>query len=395
MTGSRFVKDLTRLVRDMATIFRAQSHEWHSNLAKCVLPLAVHEEHYPKIAALKMIPLRDGTWVSTSPENIFFPGDQHGLTVPSGIDLMIVDSDAAADFTRKQLFIGLSVKEFTTLGICKMIIHTHNDPKFSPQQIEKAALIEQAVFLYRARWRLEERYKFFCVTESNRRTATRQLYMQSDKPYSASGFFATNRSRVQFLNSSYVDAVSENQESWLDWLQDGLNIATYPRLTIPSGEHGFVISPDFDWILSNRPSADYLSLLKNQWHLYENFVEEDEQVSAFREPNVSRSRIRRRLLLARVKCRDGNTRTLEKAYLPTSDLVTASKGCIPFLDVPDPQDRRWAIALRQLGVGLKNDLQFYLLALENIKSQNPTLDQVIDFLEQIQARSSESIAELK
>jgi hypothetical protein len=161
MTGSRFVKDLTRLVRDMPTVFRSQSQEWHSNLAKCVIPLAVHEEHYPKIAALKMIPLRDGTWVSTSPENIFFPGDQYGLTVPSGIGLMIVDSDAAADLTRKQLFIGLSVKEFTTLGICKMIIHTHNDPRFSPQQIEKAALIEQAVFLYRARWRLEERYNFF------------------------------------------------------------------------------------------------------------------------------------------------------------------------------------------------------------------------------------------
>jgi hypothetical protein len=77
--------------------------------------------------------------------------------------------------------------------------------------------------------------------------------MQSDKPYSASGFFATDRSRVQFLNSSYVDAISDNQESWLDWLQDGLKIATYPRLTIPSGEHGFVISPDFDWILGNRP----------------------------------------------------------------------------------------------------------------------------------------------
>lgn len=395
MNSKHFLSDLRELIRTRPECFHTQALEWHSNVAKALIPLALDKQYFPSLAILKLIPLRDGRWVSVEEGPDLFFGDRHGLTIPEGVDLMVVDPAAAADSSRESLFSLLGVANVNISLLCRMIVKTHNSPRFDPFSISEAALLSQAIFLYNARWKNEDQVKFWCVDETNGRLPAHKLYLDCEKPNSAKKLFANHRSRFRFVHPSYLSVVSQNPERWHDWLHDGLNIATHPRLGVPSSKDKFEIAPDFAWIMLNRPSTDFLLLLRDQWGLYEDFIENDDAQSEYKEPNLSRARIRKKLASISVKCRDGRFCLLGKTFLPTDDLVTEANGCVPFLDVPDPQDRRWRLALRPLEVGLKNDLQFYLQALENLKRKGPTLGLVSSFLEQIQARSSEDILQVK
>ena len=138
----------------------------------------------------------------------------------------------------------------------------------------------------------------------------------------------------------------------------------------------------------HRPSAEFLVLLRDRWYLYAPFVENDGSKGENHEANVSRKSIRERLSFMGVKCRDGIVRQVKKTYLPTDELVAAAKGCVAFVDVPNPQDKRWELVFHPLQVGLKDDLDFYLQALQELKVRSVTKNAVANFLEQIQARSN-------
>ena len=90
-----------------------------------------------------------------------------------------------------------------------------------------------------------------------------------------------------------------------------------------------------------------------------------------------------------------NLRQANKTYLPTDELVAAAKGCVAFVDVPNPQDKRWELVFRPLQVGLKDDLDFYLQALQELKVRSVTRDTVANFLEQIQARCNSDPCKVK
>jgi len=269
-----------------------------------------------------------------------------------------------------------------------LIASTHSDPKFNPSLATNSALLSQALFLFNAGWQSDKTRKFWCVQECGiGRSSANRLYLGSDKPLSASKLLGAAKKRFHFLDNSYVDAFPDDQERWHKWLVDCLGVAIYPRLVVASSKESFRLAPDFEYLILNRPSAEYLVLLRDQWHLYAPSVENDDTMRETTEPNVSRKRIRERISRISVKCRDGLIRQLEKTYLPTDELVVAAKGCIPLLDVPNPQDKRWELVFRTLGVGLKDDLDFYLQALETLKGRGATKDGVANFLEQIQARS--------
>jgi hypothetical protein len=89
-----------------------------------------------------------------------------------------------------------------------------------------------------------------------------------------------------------------------------------------------------------------------------------------------------------VKCRDGTFCPLKETFLPIEDLLSESKGVVPFLDVPEPSHARWQI-LKHIHVGVKRDVVFYLRCLDKISSTDTQRDQVPFFLEQIQARYKE------
>jgi hypothetical protein len=396
MTGKEFIRELSKLMKEDPAFFCNQSLEWHSCLARALSPLCLDRQLSLKIAALQLIPLRDKRWASVEDGTIFFPGDRHGLTIPDGVDLLVVEHDAAADAFRKHLYRILGVKEFSVSLLCKLIVSTHNDPKFNPRSATNSALLSQALFLFNAGCLIDKSQRFWCVQEDGTgRSFASRLYLESDGPLSASKLFGPAKSRFHFLHSSYVDAAPDDQERWHNWLVDSLRVAIHPRLVLSSGKDSFRLSEDFEWLLMHRPSAEFLVLLRDQWHVYAPYVDNDETKRKDDMANLSRKLIRERLSFMGVKCRDGIIRQAVKTHLPSNELVVAAKGCVAFVDVPNPQDKRWELVFHTIGVGLKDDLDFYLEALQTLKGRGATKDGVANFLEQIQARSNSEFPKVK
>jgi hypothetical protein len=396
MTGGKFVCELFNLTKEDPAFLCNQSLEWHSYLATALSPLCSDRQLSLQIAALKLIPLRDKRWASVEEGTIFFPGDRHGLTIPDGVDLLVVEYNAAADPCRKHLYRILGAQDFSVILLCKLILSIHNDPKFNPRSATNSALLSQILFLFNAGCIIDKTQRFWCVQECGiSRSPASGLYLESDQPLSASKLLGTAKSRFHFLHSSYIDAAPDDQERWRKWLVDSLRVAIYPRLVVTAGEDSFRLSEDFQWLLMHRPSSEFLVLLRDQWHIYAPYMENDDTKGENHRANVSRKLMRERLSLMGVKCRDGIIRQAGKTHLPTNELVAAAKGCIAFLDVPNPQDTRWELVFHTIQVGLKDHLDFYLQALQALKVTSATKDRVSNFLEQIQARSNSDFPKVK
>jgi hypothetical protein len=396
MIGKDFIRELSNLMKENPAFFCNQSSEWHSYLARALSPLCLDKELSLKIEDLRLIPLRDKGWASVEEGTIFFPGDRHGLTIPDGVDLFVIEHNAAADPFRRHLYRMLGAKDFSVDLLCKLILSIHHDPKFNPRSATTSALLSQALFLFNAGCTIDKNQTFWCAQEcGTHRAWASRLYLESDEPLSASKILGTEKGRFHFLHSSYVDAAPGEQERWHKWLVDSLRVDIYPRLAVASGKNSFRLSEDFEWLLMHRPSAQFLVLLRDQWRIYATYVENDDTKRENQEPNVSRKLIRERLSSMGVKCRNGMIRQAGKTYLPTNELVAAAKGCVDFLDVPNPQDKRWELVFHTIQVGLKDDLDFYLQALQTLKVRSATKDGVADFLEQIQARSNSNFPKVK
>jgi hypothetical protein len=393
ITGEEFVRELSVVMKEDPAFVYNQSLEWHAYLARALSPLCSNEDLSSQIEVLKLIPLRDKRWASIAEGRIFFPGDRHGhgLIIPDGVDWLVVDHEAASNLPQMHFYKLLGVKEFSIVSLCNLIVSSHNDPKFNPQSITNSALLSQAVFLFNSGWKIEKNQRFWCVQECGTdRSCSSRLYLESDDPLSATKLLGTApQGRFHFLHRSYLDAVpDDDRERWHQWLVNNLHVSIHPQLVLISGKDRFRFSTDFEWLLMHRPSAESLVLLRDKWYLYAPFIENDDSKREINEANVSRKLIRERLSFMGVKCRDGIIRQAKKTYLPTDELVAAAKGCVAFVDVPNPQDKRWELVLRPLQVGLKDDLDFYLQALQELKVRSVTKEAVANFLEQIQARSN-------
>jgi hypothetical protein len=400
MTNEDFIGDMAKLLFTRSALFHSQSSEWHSTLARALIPLAIKKEFRSWLTSLPLIPLRDGRWVSMKgasnrEQHIFFEGDRQGLTIPDGFDALVVDPKASASHSRANLYQLLGVANFDVPGLCKAIVEEHNDAAFKPSDVSIEALISQTLFLFNAGWRNEEGSNIWCVCERGDRVSSAGLYLDSQDPYSATQFFSTHRDQFPFLHSSYMTAYPQNSKKWHIWLLEVLKVASHPRMAKRTIKSRFIIHQDFEWVLLKKPSTQWLLLLREYWPVYQEFLEKDEGKKEREEPNLSRSRVRDILSRQIVSCRDGTSSRLDATFLPTDEMLAAAKGCVPFLDIPNPEDGRWRVALKPLGVSLTTDLLFYLRALENLKRKNPSHDLVCEFLEQIQARSGENVGLVK
>jgi hypothetical protein len=384
-----FLDDIKTLVQKDPKWFQAQESHWHANIARALQPFAINTRFAQQIASLKLIPLRDGRWCSKHEVTAFFDNDDHGLTIPDGIDLMIVDFEAASDPDREQLFRALGVKDLNSRTVMDIIIEKHQDPNFKPSLISKEALLQQAIFLYNLGWKKTQTQKIWCATERNGRLPTDQLYLDSSRPHSATRYFANARDRFQFINEIYLKAVPKESQSWLTWLGAELKVAIYPRLAILSSLGAWDFAPDFEYLLQHHSSKIVFMLLRDKWSVYSDLIGEEAS-----EIDVSRRHLKDKLSKSLVMCQDGITRELDETYLPTSEVAQLAKGCAPFLDVSEPEDPRWITVLTPLGVRSRPDLKLYLRKLVKSKDENPSLEQVKALFDLIQAWEHSNPAEV-
>jgi hypothetical protein len=391
MTVDEFLVDLQALIDGHSEYFQAQSVEWHSELSQALLPIAMDPDYLHFVSALRLIPLRDGRWISGDTETgaVFFPGGSDNCVIPDGIDVSVVSSEAvdpARDRGSRLLFSWLGVGDFDVLQVCRLIVRRHKDPSFNPASTTLQELISQTTFIFTSGLDSVGSELWFAC-ENDGRFRGHQLYMDSGDPHAACKVFANHRNRFKFLHKDYLSAVPHDEENWLLWLRSHNKISVLPRLVRMTSECSFELASDFEFLTQLLPSPEFLLLLRDHWTHYAKFLDNGDEDSPL-ESERSSARLNAYLSALMVGCHGEERQRIDKTFLPLPDLMSEAGGCVPFLDIPEPEDKRWR-RFEIFGVGIGKNVSFYLRCLESVLGTDIPKERVIDFLDGIEARYTE------
>ncbi|KAF2475109.1 uncharacterized protein BDR25DRAFT_99983 [Lindgomyces ingoldianus] len=402
MDLASFSQELGRYVRDSASDFRNRSSAWHSRLAQVLAANFYSTLIQKDIHGMRLIPLRDGQWVSGSSGKLYFSGDQQGLAIPDGLQFRVIDPGAEDDDNRAHLFKLLGVTQLSIYKVCDAIIEIQDQVFFLPSARE---LLSQALFLYSVNYRSDKLRNICLVAEDGECIRAGKLYAdisirqvteeeRAVVEYPARFFHerVTGCRSFKFLHHSFLhpEAV-EDQQQWHRYLLYNLQVAYAPRLALLTGNEPsqFSLHDDFNQIVRGSPATTWLSLIRNNWRLYCEWLENDETESEDSRANRNRGRLRDQLAAVEVQDINGNLHPLKDTFLPLSNLVNRYHGVVPFLDISNPDDPIWQTTLRPFGVGTADDLQFYLRVLQNAKSRRISAARITDILTQVQARAAD------
>ena len=267
----------------------------------------------------------------------------------------------------------------------------HRKDDYAPS-LSSAQLLSQLIFMFDRGWRGKRNNSTLWVpTEHNNKRRGSEIYIDSTHP-SAAATILSDRQRFPFLHADILNATAEDsKDEWYRWLVDSVGLSTHPKLVHLTSEVGperFQLHEDFRDIMRDQPTKVILCLLRDNWYQYSKYIENLESVAQDREPNVSRRKIREILASMPVRCTDGRTFPLSQTLLPLEPLLKVADGCVPFLDVPQPDDHKWRSTLHCLGVRFEDDMNFYITCLQGLKRvDQPSQARIRNLLEYIQARS--------
>jgi hypothetical protein len=396
MDRPAFFSELTSLIENAGVEFKKKSDAWHSHLASILTTFP--QSYSSQLAKLALVPLSDGSWVSSGGRQILFPSTQSEFELPGGLELSVVLNRAASDPASQKFFKFLGVGDLAEEPIVRHIGDLHSNGRASSHLLSRPALISQIQFLYSVAWKNPRCQHFWFSSESGQRLLGSQLYQDSTRPFSASYFFAVkHRGRFQFIHKDYAMKKGDERGGWNRWLEEKMGVATMPRLVQMTNDGCFKLSEDFEFIIKNFPSSEVLLLLRENWAEYSKYFDSDRVQEAIEDQTIRQKfnllefpsclrTLKDKLGSMLVTCTTGKKYRLDNTFLPTEELVLASQDGVPFVDIPNADDSRWEM-LKTLGVSIKVDVSFYLRCLERLA--NSGSDDVIraeKLLNTIQAR---------
>ena len=356
-----FHKEMAKVLRgNPASFLRNKTKEWHASFARALVAMIILPG-----SELPLIPLRNGKWVSSRLGVSYFPNIKSVSTIPEGIDMNIVDPEAAADPDRRKLFVRMGVKDLEDHHISAAIRDTHLDSKFKPDGLRPDVLVSHAEFLFRTRLK-DDRKSFHIWMAADlgfcRKSDT--MYLPLDVPGAASNVLPKGaHQKYGFLHTTYLKAGGSNKKLWFDYLQNYHNVSVYPRLF--NGSPGIeyccpeeLVHADFKLILQGSLSQRCLILLREGWEFYKQWLGDQYKLIAY-------------LRELEVRCTGSvQSERVRHTYMPLDRLTREYGSIAPFLDIPDPQNPRWRPLLKRLLVGMEDDIGFYLKCLSGAKKDD-------------------------
>ncbi|RMZ24646.1 hypothetical protein D0859_11311 [Hortaea werneckii] len=300
--------------------FSKQPEVWHVKLAKALLRAG---SHYAR--AMPLIPMSDGKWIAPDKGKFYFPEVAEGMSIPNGIEVAMISSEVQ-DPHRRNLFAELGASKLRMNEVFELILNQHKNARHSNKAWSCEQAVEHARFLFSAPSRPRSyTFKDFRLYGSdNKLHVAEDLYMDDTKSTTAmSTLFGKSNARIVFIHPGYFDtSVVEVSSGWLNWLKNEVGVNTLPRLTRP----GYHISPEFHWLIDNKASSVWLSLLKDNPSFYD-------LARCARDVKMDLSK-------ASVRCRDGQDRKLGDVYLPLKAVVEEPYAhvAVPLLDIKQPDD---------------------------------------------------------
>ncbi|KAK3700516.1 hypothetical protein LTR37_015917 [Vermiconidia calcicola] len=363
-SGHAFLDLLRDYVTTQPDNFRRQAAQWHSRVARAISSTGSYS-----VRDLRLVPLRNGHWISASGTDFYFPDISDGVALPIGIEVDIIDDDAARDPARRSFFSELGARSLNSAEVYHLILDQHRNHGRSYGAWTVESVVAHAWFLFTSPSKptyCDTSRLHLAAHNSDFLQPGRDLYMDvPGNTFQISDYFGSEATVIHYIHGQYLTQAPANDVSrWFNWLQTELGLRTMPRLA-SSGN----ISPEFDWIIHCRFSDDWLLLLKDQWAFYSDELH-----------SPSNFRLRSNLSRTPVICSDGHMRELKNIYLATPSVLGEpfARANVPMLAVDDPNDAGWR-PFSLLELRTSPDLQFYLTILERIqsgRSQGFTLDDV-------------------
>jgi hypothetical protein len=234
LSPREFLGDLHSAITRDPTTFRTKSAIWHSQLARTLIKLSTDPELMSLIQNICLIPLHDGNWSSAKGQSLFFSKSETSLEIPSGIEVLIVDSTAESDPNRRTLFTSLGVKAWEAPEICRLVLKVHESSDFDPKSLTVDQLISHAAFLYKASWQPPKTADLWFATMQDERCMGRKLYIPGsiERNSPAARIFAQLQKRFAVIHGDYLKAFPADAE-WPMWLVSSLGLSKVPRLITP------------------------------------------------------------------------------------------------------------------------------------------------------------------
>jgi hypothetical protein len=266
-----FLGDLqSAIIRDPTT-FRTKPAIWHSQLARTLIKLSTDVELMSLIQDICLIPLHDGNWSSAKGQSLFFSKSETSLEIPSGIEVLIVDSTAESDPNRRKLFTSLGVKAWEAPEICRLVLKVHESSNFNPKSLAVDQLISHAAFLYKASWQPPKTADLWFATMQDERCMGRKLYIpgsiETNSP--AARIFAQLQKQFAVIHNDYLKAFPLDAD-WPMWLVNNLGLSKVPRLITPHVDPKPQPTRDvevFDNEMSRENSVDASPMLEADFDL--------------------------------------------------------------------------------------------------------------------------------
>ncbi|KAK3329233.1 hypothetical protein B0H66DRAFT_488127 [Apodospora peruviana] len=352
MSDDDFLDSIAAAIVRWPVEFRRHPDEWHSNLASHLMSLlASHPEKLGTVAALPVIPLCDGRWVSARDSIAVFGSTVPGKApIPQGIDATQVSPAAYDDPNRKFLFTMLGVSEVSSHTVCEQLALMHESPSFDPKAIPGETLISHVAYMYNSRWKNPNKRDIWVITVAGNRRRGSQIYVESGGTHSISQYIREfHHLDPRYRTIASDTEVPESLKMFTSWLVDCCKLSVIPRLVESPESAVFKLSFDFEHIVKAHASRKVLLLLRDNWQYYSYWIS--------RKRNECRHRILRYLATTPVLCTDGIHRPLEKTTLPTIALTAPRQSRhFDFVDVPDPDKDEWDF-LQVFGVRIHAGMQ--------------------------------------
>ena len=370
--------------------------DWRTRICKILsrafIKNLTHEQKRLKMLAL--IPLHDGRWVSSvSGAKIYFP-ETDGISIPVDIGLDLACPMAAENVAWADLLSKLGVMSCPRDSVISCIHKRYNATKLDNFKVFNA--VAHIRYLY---WFLPKDHSSLApqirLTNQHGSLLKKDQYLylpDEGDDYSPSKLFKQDAQLpghpVYYLHEAYLKAVDpeviHNGRSWMRWLEEIGGVRRTPKLCA-KGYDG--LSKEFQYIVNHR-SNRLLGTLKRGWANYRlqinNIVGEELRNSAVLLENGHRTPLLRTFLpLPKLKQIAAELRIADVyPFIAVSELVR------------DEERLEW-IFVKDLQVGIEENLGFYLSALGTFKTINPGLttssarDQLARIYQEIQSKCSE------
>ena len=428
LTESQFLGDLQILANSAHEAnFLRRGEAWHSQLARCLLPMASKPELKQVLTKIRIIPLIDGSWATAEEKPLMSNLSINLGDFPVDVHAKIVRTKAASEPLLKKFYASLGVEELTQAHVCQWIYKQHSATSFNPGEWTCSQLFSQARFMFDSSWRAPSDIDIWFATTEDKRIKGSNAYarlrstespalckvldfLEEDLPMIHPVYYkdsvivplelgSTKQKRFsskakQFAKRSipqHNEGLNRTNSSWLTFLTKDLALASGPRL--------FLLSPQAQGsapVLSNLcklmfqkcPTTLAIDVLVATWNNWLpgaiKIVNESSGDSAKRD--VKREALDLIGREIQVRTRFGLL-PLGDTVVPGLDLIMEAKCDIPILDLHEGKSQHFRDTLHDFGVVVDLGIRFYIMCLKGLRNQRtPSFDVISAVYEELEVR---------